>query len=105
MADDKFMKLFQAIKQKHKQNGGSFASDSVNAQVPLAAFERINFLLGGGGIPSMSLPIPDANAYPNTLSSSMVTSLAQPLAPNISFNNDMTFPNDMARFSPFLTNN
>ncbi len=117
MSDQKFKKLFCAIncprkqKLRQRQSGGSYASDSVNGVVDVASMERINFLLTGGdcgcskkgGNPPSAIPMASLD-QPTGLSSSIMTSMAQPLSANIPFVNTMTFPSGLGQFAPLLTN-
>lgn len=118
--------------KKQKQKGGSYASDSVNGQLDAGAFENISFMLssgsgqndgiigssssssssGGGcgcsgskrgGNPPIVVAGPSLDA-PSFYNASMMTSMAQPLTPNISFNDVQQFPSYMNNFSPSLTN-
>ena len=119
MSDQKFKKLFAACKTQNvkkasmkKQSGGSYASDSVTGTVDMAGFEKINFLLSGGdcgcsgkrgGMPPSVLPMASLD-QPVGMSSSMMTSMSQPLSANVPFLDTMTFPSSLGHFSPSLTN-
>lgn len=94
-----------------RQTGGSLASDNVMNNVE-NSFDR---LIGGklkyklhhrGGNPTVptSLPAASLSQTLNNMSSSMMTSYAQPLTPNIQATNTMMFPSYYANFNPLLTN-
>jgi len=114
MCDHKFKKLFAACRKStaKKMTGGSYASDSVNGTLDAASFERINFLLSGGdcgcsgkkgGNPPSAIAMASLD-QPTGMSSSMMTSMAQPLSTNVSFVDTMAFPSTMGQFAPLLTN-
>jgi len=83
------------------KRGGSYASDAVTGLVDVASYEKVEFVMKGGS-PILSIPMLSQDSTPSSLSTSMVTSLAQPTGNNTPFTNNMTFPTYFQNFSPYL---
>jgi hypothetical protein len=94
--------LFASCRVGKKQHGGSLASDSVLSAMETMPLEFTN-QFGGMNLPPIGAPSPNNTVYPNA-SSSLMTSLAQPLATTHPYMNVATEPTYLSYFNPLLSN-
>lgn len=93
--------------------GGSCASEAVLGFLDVGAFERVEFLMSGGGkrrgqrggshVPPMSVALASADP-PSLLSGSILHHMQESMSQMPPLSTTMTAPNDMfTAFSPALT--